>query len=246
VHPAVRGFSISAGLYERARPDYPAEAIDWLAERLPLAPGKTVLDLAAGTGKLTRQLVSTGATVIAVEPLAEMRAELERAVPSVQVLDGTAEAIPVGDAHVDSVTVAQAFHWFDFEQTAAELHRVLSQDGRLALVWNTRDPSFPLHDAISDLIEPYRQGTPTHRDAYWKAPLEETGLFGAAVERVFSHVHVVDVDRLVDRYASVSFVAALPDGERSELLGRIRASAEGYQEPIEYPYLTRVYVYKPS
>jgi SAM-dependent methyltransferase len=206
-----------------------------------------VLDLAAGTGKLTRQLVPTGATVIAVEPLAEMRAELERAVPEIEAVDGTAEAIPVADATVDAVTAAQAFHWFRVRETANEVARVLTDGGSLVLVWNTRDPGFALQGEISRLIERHRpDGTPTHAVAKraWEGLLAETHLFHPAEERVFDHVHVVDADTLVDRYASVSFVATLPDADRSELLDRIRASIEGYPEPIEFPYLTRVYVYK--
>lgn len=230
-------------MYERARPDYPQSAIDWLAERLPLGPGRTVLDLAAGTGKLTRQLVATGATVVPVEPLAGMRAELARAVPQVEALDGTAEAIPLPDGSVDAVTVAQAFHWFRVPETAAELHRVLRRGGAVALVWNMRDPDFPLQEALSELIEPYRDEVPAHRDERWKAELIATGLFAGPEERVFDHAHVLDAETLVDRYASISFVATLPDDERTRLLGRIRASIEGYEEPIEFPHLTRLYVF---
>ena len=98
-----------------------------LAERLRLGPGRTVVDLAAGTGKLTRELVRTGAEVIAVEPLAEMRAELP---PEATALEGTAEAIPLGDGSADAVTVAQAFHWFDAEPALAEIHRVLRPERR--------------------------------------------------------------------------------------------------------------------
>src|SRR5579864_1054082 len=107
LHPATRGFGLAADLYERGRPDYPAPAIAWLVERLDLRPGRTVVDLAAGTGKLTRLLVPSGAEVIAVEPIAEMRAKIE----NLRVLEGTAEAIPLADASVDAVTVGQAFHW---------------------------------------------------------------------------------------------------------------------------------------
>jgi ubiquinone/menaquinone biosynthesis C-methylase UbiE len=214
-----------------------------LAERLPLGPGRTVLDLAAGTGKLTRQLVPTGATVIAMEPLAEMRAELERAVPSAEALDGTAESIPLSDGSVDAITVAQAFHWFRVREAAREVQRVLRPGGTLAIMWNTRDPDYGLHDAISEVIEPFRAASPTHRDYRWKSELAEMGLFAGPDERVFDHVHTVDVDTLVDRYASVSFIAELPEEQRLRVLDGIRALVEGYEEPIEYPYLTRLYVY---
>ena len=108
--------------YERRRPEYPPAIVEWLGDRLDLEPGTTVLDLAAGTGKFTRSLVTTGARVIAVEPLDEMRAQLEAALPGVEALAGTAEAIPLPDESVDAVTAAAAFHWFDTEPALAEIH----------------------------------------------------------------------------------------------------------------------------
>src|SRR5205807_4612798 len=111
--PDVRGFDRAAEIYERARPEYPPQAVTWLAERLDLRAGRTVVDLGAGTGKLTRALVATGARIVAVEPLAEMRRVLEGAVPEAEALAGTAEAMPLPDAFADAVTVAAAFHWFD-------------------------------------------------------------------------------------------------------------------------------------
>jgi ubiquinone/menaquinone biosynthesis C-methylase UbiE len=128
VHQAARGFEQAADAYERARPTYPQAAVAWLCERLAVRRGRRVLDLAAGTGKLTRSLVAAGADVVAVEPIAAMR---ERLPPEVEALDGTAEAIPLPGASVDAVTVAQAFHWFDAEPALAEIHRVLRPGGTL-------------------------------------------------------------------------------------------------------------------
>src|SRR5579864_635909 len=108
LHPATRGFGLAADLYERGRPDYPTPAIVWLVERLGLRPGRTVVDLAAGTGKLTRLLVPSGAEVIAVEPIAQMRALIR----GPRAIEGTAERMPLPDQSVDAVTVGQAFHWF--------------------------------------------------------------------------------------------------------------------------------------
>src|SRR5947207_16006721 len=124
-HPDSRSFELVADLYERARPGYPPEAIAWLAEQLDLRAGRTVLDLGAGTGKLTRALVATGAHVIAVEPGDAMRAELSRAVPEAQALCGAAEEIPLPDASLDAIAVGQAFHWFRHDEALPELHRVL-------------------------------------------------------------------------------------------------------------------------
>jgi SAM-dependent methyltransferase len=133
---AAPSFARSADAYERARPGYAPEAVTFLAERLGLGPGRVVVDLAAGTGKLARQLVPSGARVVAVEPLAEMRSLIPA---GIEVLDGTAEAIPLPDDFADAVTVAQAFHWFDAEAALREIERVLQQGGSLALVSNRRD-----------------------------------------------------------------------------------------------------------
>jgi ubiquinone/menaquinone biosynthesis C-methylase UbiE len=134
---AARGFARSADAYDRARPDYPAPAIAWLRERLDLHPGRTVVDLAAGTGKLTRPLAATGATVVAIEPVAEMRARIGPAAE--RALDGTAEAMPLPDGSADAVTVGQAFHWFDGPAALAEIHRVLRPAARLVIEIMHRD-----------------------------------------------------------------------------------------------------------
>src|SRR5712671_3101577 len=132
LHPATRGFAVAADVYERGRPDYPAVAIARIVSRLGLGRGRTVLDLAAGTGKLTRLLVPSGANVLAVEPVREMRTELERRVPGVATLGGTAERIPLNNGYVDAVTVGQAFHWFSPDPALREIHRVLRPGGGVA------------------------------------------------------------------------------------------------------------------
>jgi len=134
VAPAAARFGDVAATYERARPTYPAEVLAVLADRAGVGPGARVLDLAAGTGKLTRQLVALGADVVAVEPSAGMREACAAAVPGVPVLDGTAEAIPAGDGTLDVVTVAQAFHWFRTGPALDEISRVLRPGGWLAAV----------------------------------------------------------------------------------------------------------------
>lgn len=150
-------FDTVADTYERTRPQYAAEALAFIAERLPL---RQVLDLGAGTGKLTRQLVALATDVVAVEPGDAMRAVLERVVPEARALAGSAERIPLPDASIDVVTVGQAFHWFRADEALAEMHRVLRPGGGYALLWNRWDDDDPLLHELNDLIERLRpEGT---------------------------------------------------------------------------------------
>jgi SAM-dependent methyltransferase len=238
LHPATRGFGLAADAYERGRPDYPADAIALLVERLGLRPGRTVLDLAAGTGKLTRLLAPTGAEVIAVEPIAAMRAKIEGA----QVLEGTAEAIPLPDASVDAVTVAQAFHWFRFGEALAEIHRVLRAGGGLALVWNVRDEREPIHAEVSAILLPLERDVPRRHRHPWLEVLDESGLFSPAEKISFEHEQLVDEDGLVERFMSVSFVASADADVRADVEAQLRALARDAGTPIRLPYVTDVYL----
>jgi SAM-dependent methyltransferase len=242
VHPsAALGFGLVADAYERGRPGYPAEAVDWIARRLGLRPGRTVLDLAAGTGKLTRQLVPTGAEVLAVEPSDAMRAKLEQTVPGVRALAGFAEAIPLPDASVDAVTVGQGFHWFRPE-AVGELHRVLRPGGGLALVWNTRDDRDPLQAEITRMIRPLRRGEPAQERRGWRALLDSRELFGSLEERSFPFDQEVDADGLVARVASTSFVAVAAPEQRAEIEARLRALAAERPARFTLPYRTDAFV----
>jgi SAM-dependent methyltransferase len=234
IHPAAAvGFARSAEAYERARPDYPLVAL----EPLRLSPDMVILDLAAGTGKLTRLLAGSGATVIAVEPVAEMRAALPA---SVQVLEGTAERIPLDTASADLVTVAQAFHWFEGDAALVEIHRVLRPGGRLALVWNRRVTEDPVNRAIEAILGPHRAEVPTHRWNHWRATFERTTLFGPLEEHVFPTEQHLDADGMADRIGSISFIASLPDERRAKVLDEARALAAG--GTVTVPYRTEVQI----
>ena len=241
LHPATRGFA-AADVYERGRPGYPAAAVARVVERCGLGPGRTVLDLAAGTGKLTRLLVPSGADVIAVEPLPEMRAELARLVPTARTLDGTAERIPLPDGSLDAVTVASAFHWFDADRALREIHRVLAPGGGLALVWNARDERSGLQRALSEIIGPLRGDTPERADRDWRTLLAGSGLFERTERSLFHHEQLVDEDGLVARVLSVSFVGALPDVDRGEVEERVRELARTEAAPIRLGYMTELYL----
>jgi SAM-dependent methyltransferase len=241
IHPAAAaGFSVAAEAYERARPGYPEEAIAWIVERLRLEPGRDVLDLAAGTGKLTRALVPSGARVIAVEPIDEMREQLFAAVPDVEAFDGTAESIPLPDASVDAVTCAQSFHWFRAREAVREIHRVLRPGGSIALVWNIRDLSDPLQARVQDILAPHGAESRTQGELD-PAELLAGGLFGPVEHRSWPHVQRLSRAHLVDRIASTSYVAILDPDARADVLSQVLEAAEGLPEPISIPYTTDVY-----
>ena len=229
IHPAAAaGFGRGAAAYERGRPGYPDVAVDRLVAALP---GRRVVDLAAGTGKLTRALVARGCDVVAVEPVAQMRALIE---PPARAIDGVAEAIGLPDAGADAVTVAQAFHWFDGPRALAEIHRVLRPGGVLALIWNRRDTTDALQARLTALLEPLRGGVPAHRDDTWRTAIEASPRFGPLREETFANEQAVDADGLADRVGSISFVAAMEPGERAALLDEVRALAAAGTVTLRY------------
>jgi SAM-dependent methyltransferase len=237
---ARRGFASAADVYEESRPGYPAQAIDWLAGELALGPGTTVVDLAAGTGKLTRLLIRTGATVTAIEPVDEMRQALRRTSPEADARLGTAERTGLPASSADAVTVAQAFHWFDTSKALAEIHRVLRLRGRLALVWNIRDLDDATQRAVDDLFAPYRGDTPSHRSGHWPAALDASKLFETSEKSHFPNVQILDAESLVRRVASTSFIADLPAPDRHRVLDQARAIAQDLPDRFPFPYTTEI------
>jgi SAM-dependent methyltransferase len=245
IHPAaMEGFDRFADAYDRARPEYPKDAIDRIVSELGLGPGSTVVDLAAGTGKLTRPLLETGARVLSVEPVARMRDVLVGTTPGAEALDGTAEAIPLPPQSADAVTVGQAFHWFDGDRALTEIDRVLRPAGRLALIWNARDLSQPLQASLVELMEPHRRATPSHRSARWRDAFPRSAFVPSGEWRI-AHSQELDSRGLVDQIASISFVGALPIRERAELLAAVRALAGKQRgDGVRLDYRTEVYVYE--
>jgi ubiquinone/menaquinone biosynthesis C-methylase UbiE len=234
-----RSFDRVADAYQRARPSYPPAAVDWV---LVGAPGRRVVDLAAGTGKLTGVLVSAGAEVVAVEPLANMRAELERALPSVRALDGAAERIPLPDGSADAVFVGQAFHWFDGPAALAEIARVLVPGGVLGLVWNMRDDRVPWVAELTDVLLGAGDALRTSRGL---ARPFESDLFTAVERREFPNPVEFDRDRLREWASSTSRIAVLPDGERKRALAGVVRLAEEHpalagRHTFEMPFVAVV------
>ena len=171
---AAVGFDRGAADYERGRPGYPPGAVEHLARVLGLGPGTTVLELGAGTGKLTRLLVGTGARVLAAEPVAGMRAELARALPDVERLDVPAEDTGLAPGSVAAVVAANAFHWFDGDAAIREMVRILGTGGGVGVVWNRRDEADPIMRGISEIVDPYAGEALRFRSGAWRAAFERS------------------------------------------------------------------------
>jgi MOSC domain-containing protein YiiM/ubiquinone/menaquinone biosynthesis C-methylase UbiE len=243
---AAKGFSAAADAYERGRPTYSTEAIDRLISELRIGPGKRVLDLAAGTGKLTRQLAPAGAEIVAVEPIHEMRAKLIASLPGVEAIPGVAEDIPLPSHSVDAVVVGQAFHWFDGIRAVSEIRRVLRPGGAVGMIWQARDPSLPWVARLNELIDRIDDGHPRYRTEHWREAFEKTALFEPIEEATYGYVQRGDVETIVDRVASISYVASLPDEVRAPYLDEVRDllrtdPATAGRDIIELPYTAHVY-----
>jgi SAM-dependent methyltransferase len=237
-HDAARGFDTSGERYERGRPGYPDEAIDRLLQEL--GRPRRVLDVGAGTGKLTRPLLARGVSVVAVEPAGAMRATLRRMAPDAEVHEGSADALPLGDGSVDAVVAGQAFHWFATAAALDEFARVLAPGGRLGLIWNRRDKRERIHQQLEDIMGPHRNDAPEHARDEWRAAFTDEAPFALVAAHEVENVQRLDADGLADRVLSVSFMAALPESERAAADARVRALAPA---PVELRYVTELFVY---
>ncbi|MBK5437458.1 class I SAM-dependent methyltransferase [Pseudomonas sp. TH32] len=243
---AQQGFSTQAVTYAQGRPDYPRQLTGWLTDALQINPHSTVIDLGAGTGKFTRLLSSVAPTLIAVEPVEAMGAQLKKQLPDVRLLSGTAEAIPLEAGTADALVCAQAFHWFSTHAALAEIHRVLKPDGRLGLIWNVRDESVDWVAAITEIITPYEGDTPRFHTGRWREAF--TGEYFSAPEMTcFPYSHVGSPQEVImDRFLSVSFIAALPPAEKALVTEQLQSLINTHpalrgRETVAFPYQTQAY-----
>ena len=240
IDPMAAAFGPAAADYERARPSYPAEAIGVLRTEAGVGPGTRVCDLAAGTGKLTRLLVSTGADVVAVEPVPGMRAQLAEVLPDIDVLDGTAESIPLDDRSVDVVTVAQAFHWFKFDAALTEIRRVLRPGGSLAILFNQRDERVPWVKTWNDVIEWHSRRIAYYQTTDWSKVLQDSG-FADDGYRSTEWTQPLTRDLLAARVRSVSYIADEGPAAQQDYVDRVLALVEGFSDTFPLPYVTHVW-----
>lgn len=236
LHPLAERFASVAGAYERGRPEYPPGVIGALAAELRLALGAPVLDLAAGTGKLSRALLAGGLDVVAVEPLASLREVLAKSIDADRVRDGLAEAIPLADASVDAVTVADAFHWFDRAAALAEIRRVLRPGGGLAVLTTIPDWSGATwaHE-LGTLMESLRPEHPHFDGPPWQDAVRAVGGWTAPREIRVTTFQPARPERIVDHLASISWIAAMPEPDRLRTVEQIRALVDAGETPSELP-----------
>jgi SAM-dependent methyltransferase len=230
--------SVNATDYDELRPTYAPAAVGWVAERGGLQPGSLVVDLAAGTGQLSRRFASLGVRVVAVEPAANMRAIIGSNQPDVTTLAGTAEGIPLCDGVADAVVVGNAFHHFDADAAFVEIRRVLRPEGTLALFWarSSRGGLDLGLREIDNVVEHERGSSPIVRSyRSWFEPPERVAGFTPFERRSFRTTHTLPSARLADLFATGSDIASLPEPARARLLARIRELTAGLPEVVDLP-----------
>ena len=228
-------FGAHAAEYERARPEWPEDAARWLVPE----DARLVVELGAGTGKLTRAVTALGVHVVAIEPDARMLAVLRAG--GLEGVEGSAEAIPVADAEADAVVAGSALHWFDLERALPEFHRVLRPGGRLGFGWNHRDVDDPRVARMQELISAARAGPSGWRRRDWTAAVVGgSGLFAAVEHACFPHEHEFPRAALEDHLLSYSGIAGLPEEERARLLAGV-AEELGTSDPVRLPFVVDAY-----
>ncbi|HEX9402238.1 MAG TPA: methyltransferase domain-containing protein [Anaeromyxobacter sp.] len=247
-HAAAGGFEAVAETYERSRPEYPREAVDLLVRLLGLHPGRTLLDVGAGTGRFSRLAAARGATVVAVEPAAAM-IRLAAGAGGILAVRAFAEALPIRSHAADAACAASAFHWFDGRRALGEIHRVLRRGGRLGLVWNERDDELDWIARLSEIVNRREGSTPRYRRGEWRAAFDAArDLFRPLEEAHFRHVHPLAPAGVVERVASISFIATMEGAAREAVLAEVRALLASHpdtagQDELALAYRTDVFVW---
>lgn len=241
LHPLATRFAGVADSYERGRPDYPPAVVGALMAELALAPGDPVVDLAAGTGKLTRALLAGGLDVVGIEPLAEMRDVLAERVGEGRAIEGLAEAIPLPDGSQQAATVADGFHWFDAPAALADIARVLAPGGALVLLSTVPDWSGASwgHE-LGTLISEMRPEHPYFDGPSWEEAVATAGGWDVPREIRVTVSRPADPGAIPDYLQSMSWVAAMEDERRAEMVARAEALVGEGETPAVLPVHFRV------
>ncbi|HEY2398584.1 MAG TPA: class I SAM-dependent methyltransferase [Solirubrobacteraceae bacterium] len=236
LHPLATSFASVADAYERGRPEYAPAVVGAMSAELGIAPGAAVLDLAAGTGKLTRALLAAGLDVVAVEPQTPLRETLSARVGAGRVREGLAEAIPLDDASVDAVTVADAFHWFNHAAALAEIRRVLRPGGGLAVLSTLPDwRETSWGKELGTTMERLRPQHPNFDGPSWKDAVRAADGWSEPREVRVTTWHRSDPEAIVQYLGSVSWIAALDEAQRAETLSQLGQLIADGETPAELP-----------
>lgn len=237
---AARGFDAGAVAYEAARPGYPDEVVAVLAEQLGVGLETRVLDLAAGTGKLTRRLVDLGASVLAVEPVEGMRAQLVSVLPEVEAVDGTAEDIPLPTPSSTSSRWPRPSTGSTPGLPSTEIARVLKPGGAFALLWNEGDETTPWVAEMSRLIRWHERTVSRYQHVDWARIVAEADRFTPLQEHTTPWDQPMTRELLAERVRSISYIAAVPAGERERLAAEVVYLVSRLPEPFALPYTCRL------
>lgn len=247
-HPS-SGFEAAADEYEAARPEIPEVALRFLTEQLCLRASSRILDVGAGTGKITRALARTYQNIIALEPVQAMRQKIHMFAPNTRVIGGVTEAIPLENVSVDAVVAGNSFHWFANATALQEIARVLKPEGRIGLLWTVRDESVDWVAELIHIMDRHRGYTPGYREGKWAAILAQSERFRRVGQKSFQFSQRTNRKTVTDRVASMSFIQQLSPGERQKILEEIstilrKSSSTEWGADVEFPYRTDVFVYE--
>jgi len=240
---AATGYQRESETYASARPSYHPAVLDAVVAQIGSG---LVVDLGAGTGISTAALLERGLDVLAVEPVDAMRATLAQSLPNARVAQGTAESIPVEDASVAAVVVAQAFHWFDHGPALDEIARVLQPGGLLVTLWNVRDESVPWMAAYTAIQDRVQGTTPRYRDMVWRSSIENDPRFTLGTEVKETNPQASNADHTVARLLSTSFIASLDRAEQAAIEVEIRDIVAELGETYDFPYWTEAQLWQHS
>jgi SAM-dependent methyltransferase len=242
VHDSAQvGYDQQSDVYARVRPSYHPDLIERFTSRYG---DGVVVELGAGTGIFTGQLIDAGCVPIAIEPVVAMRQRLMADLPGATVLDGTAEHTGLHSASVDCVVVAQAFHWFDHGAALREIRRILRPDGHLVCVWNVRDESVEWVSAFTEIVDRHAGNTPRHRTMVWRRAIDADPVFDAVDDWSVPNPSVATPADVVDRALSTSFIAALDRPHQLQVLEQIRTLAQAVGDRFEFPYRSELQAWR--